>query len=379
MDVRSFELPLTYLPYFLAAGAIIALSWLLAKAFLTKRARSMAVWVEITVPEALQARQVAALWRLVAGILPAARWWRLTPGHVTFEVHAAADRLRCGLWLPPSVHPSPVMRAVVRAWPGAAASITTPPTLPGDLSVLGRRLRYRETGWDQLREDDKPSTSRTSSARSDDSHAVYDALVAASNAGAGILQIAVSRPPMRRLGVLREAAGTKPQAGLNATIAKLPLAVARWLLEAVVDLIGPSNSTQLSSQANVKRDDPYTVRLARRKLAGAPHFVVDVRAAVACKSRRKASTIAADITRGYAVLTNALLPIPWWFARKAVARRDLPGRMSILTTAAEAAVLIPLPAEPTLYAMPAAPGRQRPASTELWSPDPAAWSRSDHL
>ncbi|WP_163571964.1 hypothetical protein [Fodinicola feengrottensis] len=213
----------------------------------THRARQRACWLEIAVPDGLGARQIAGLWRLVAGILPAARWWRLTPRHVSFEVHATRDGLRCGLWLPPSVHADPTSRAITRAWPGAHVTHTMTPQLPVDRPVVGRRLRYRRTAWDPIRDETTLDPHRAGQpgwapSRNEETHAVFDALMAAGEAGCGLLQIAIiSRPSTSQLAVLRRAADPTAPTGLSHCVARLPLTIVRVAVGTMLDIFGPDS------------------------------------------------------------------------------------------------------------------------------------------
>ncbi|WP_163511215.1 hypothetical protein [Fodinicola acaciae] len=365
------------------AGALL---WTIVRALAAGRARRRARWVQITFPEGLGARQVTGLWRLLGGILPAARWWRLRPGHLVVELWAYGDQVRCGLWLPPAVHVEPTMRAIVRAWPGAHVRVTDPPDLPTGRQVVGRRLRYRESGFDAVRDDtrlDPAAMPGRQPARIEDAHAVLDALTTAGHSGVAVLQLVVARPTTSRLNALRAAAaGERAGTPLLGAVGRVPLIMLQLAVEVVIDLLSPGPARDAArgragddhAAGGAAVVDPALVRTARAKLAAAPHFLVDIRTTVAARSRGTASTFVADISRGYAALTHAVIPIPWWPAARATARRPAPGRWAILATAAETAALTPIPTEPALYGMPTASGRHRPATTGLWSPAAGTWS-----
>jgi energy-coupling factor transporter ATP-binding protein EcfA2 len=74
--------------------------------------------------------------------------------HVSFELHWTTAGVAVGLWVPGTIAPHVVERAVEAAWPGARASLTDPtPPLPFEdgVAVLGGGLRLAGGPWQPLR------------------------------------------------------------------------------------------------------------------------------------------------------------------------------------------------------------------------------------
>jgi hypothetical protein len=96
-----------------------------------------------------------ALWSNLAGLLRQHRFPD-PPAHVSFEFHWTVAGVVVGLWVPGTVAPHVVERAVEAAWPGARTNLaaTTPP-LPedADTKVVGGGLRLAGGPWQPLRTD----------------------------------------------------------------------------------------------------------------------------------------------------------------------------------------------------------------------------------
>ncbi len=123
----------------LLAVVVVAVSRRRTAAGMASGARQVAVLA----PPEVDADGASVLWsNLVALLRPA--WRRATGGqpHLGFEVTAGPAGLGICLWVPATVAPGLVERAVEAAWPGAQTT-TTPavPPLPAGTSVTGGELR----------------------------------------------------------------------------------------------------------------------------------------------------------------------------------------------------------------------------------------------
>jgi hypothetical protein len=87
-------------------------------------------WLQITPPVTATPAATVGLWRLLATALPAPGRWSLRPARLVWEVAADPDGMRAGLWLPPGVNPTAVLRLLQRGWPGVRAEQTAPPRVP---------------------------------------------------------------------------------------------------------------------------------------------------------------------------------------------------------------------------------------------------------
>ncbi|MGH8883459.1 MAG: hypothetical protein ACRD0P_39970, partial [Stackebrandtia sp.] len=76
----------------LAAVAVIVialrLAWAACRVLAWWHPPTPPKWLEITPPVTATPEGTLGLWRLLAGVLPAARPWRLVPAHVAWEVYA---------------------------------------------------------------------------------------------------------------------------------------------------------------------------------------------------------------------------------------------------------------------------------------------------
>jgi Helicase HerA, central domain len=120
-----------------------------------RRLAAAARLVYIGVPPQVEPGAADALWGNLAGLLRQRR--RLDPrSHVSFELHWSSRGVAVGLWVPGTIAPHLVERAVEAAWPGARASIAaaTPP-LPDTVgvAVVGGELRLAGGPWQPLRTD----------------------------------------------------------------------------------------------------------------------------------------------------------------------------------------------------------------------------------
>ncbi len=123
----------------LLAVAVVAVARRRTAAAMAHRARQVAVLA----PPEVDPDGASVLWsNLVALLRPA--WRRAIGGqpHLGFEVTAGPGGLGISLWVPATVAPGLVERAVEAAWPGAQTT-TAPavPPLPAGTSVTGGELR----------------------------------------------------------------------------------------------------------------------------------------------------------------------------------------------------------------------------------------------
>jgi len=135
-------------------------------------------WLEITPPVTATPTATLALWRLLAGVLPAAKPWTMLPSHLVWEVYATRDGTRCGLWVPPGVPVNAVRGMIQRAWPGARITDAPPPDVSGTGPVAALRLAATQSDWMPLLDDDALPTT-TSRAGVDVVRGVYGGLAAA--------------------------------------------------------------------------------------------------------------------------------------------------------------------------------------------------------
>jgi energy-coupling factor transporter ATP-binding protein EcfA2 len=109
--------------------------------------------VGILAPPQVEPGAADALWSNLAGLLGQHR--RLDPRpHVSFELHWTTQGLTVGLWVPGTVAPHLVERAVEAAWPGARASVaaaTAPLPDEAGTRVVGGALRLVGGPWQPLR------------------------------------------------------------------------------------------------------------------------------------------------------------------------------------------------------------------------------------
>ena len=333
-----------------------------------------AVWLEVVPPVTATPAATFALWQLLATLLPAARRWTRHPRRLVWEVHATPTGMRAGLWLPPGINPTAVLRALQRAWPGVRAEQATPPVIAPERPAFGVALRSVQPDWLPLVDDPDPiPTPRfASSPEADRIRAVFDGLAAAGRTGAGLLQVHVARAPRQRVTVLRRATVDprrvrRQRGGLRLLI--LALEALRAGIQTALDFVTPNTSTGGRRQPDPM--DPLFAehaRQARAKHAHAPHLLVAVRAFATGPTVAAAGAAAADITSGFILLSPHWRPRRLRRAATAAYRRWVPEHRMHLATAAETAALAGLPAEPSAYGLPAAASRRIPASRDIFTP-----------
>ena len=138
----------------LVAGPLVAAALtaaLLGRAWLRRRQHAAlaadARVITVLAPPLADPAGGEALWGNLGGLLRP-RWARLWHGqpHIGFEYTWAGPVMTIGVWVPGTVPPGMVERAIEAAWPGAHAVTTpaTPPLPPGAL-VTGGTLRLART------------------------------------------------------------------------------------------------------------------------------------------------------------------------------------------------------------------------------------------
>ena len=133
----------------LLAAALTAV--LLGRAWLRRRQHAAfaadARVITVLAPPLADPAGGEALWGNLGGLLRP-RWARLWHGqpHIGFEYTWAGPVMTIGVWVPGTVPPGMVERAIEAAWPGAHA-VTTPatPPLPAGALVTGGTLRLART------------------------------------------------------------------------------------------------------------------------------------------------------------------------------------------------------------------------------------------
>lgn len=358
----------------LAATVLAAVGWRLLRHRVWRTHAARARWLQIIPPVTATPAATVGLWRLLATVLPAPRRWALRPPRLVWEVQADPKGMRCGLWLPPGVNPTAVLRLLQRAWPGARAEQARPPAVSPDRPTAGVALVIGRPEWQPLLDGDRAWRAsgrgqEDAPAEEDRLRAVYDGLASAGRTGGGLLQVHVCRAPRRRIAALRRATvhperARRTNGGALRAVGLLAGGL-RWLIIATLDLLTPG-----PSRPHGERRDPYAAELARQaraKYADAPHLLISVRATTTGPSMSAARTAADDITSGFGLLcahgSRRRLRRPVraaWF-------RWVPETQMILASVIEVAAFAGLPAEPAAYGLPAAASRRRPASREVFT------------
>ncbi|NRQ38438.1 type IV secretion system DNA-binding domain-containing protein [Nonomuraea sp. NN258] len=146
LPARLPEFALAHGPNLLAA---LSLTWAVDRAvrYLLGWARHadmipQARLIEISSPPRSDPEGAAVLWRQLVGLLRPA-WKRLLDGqpHLVWEYHGSDAGVRIQLWVPGTIPPAIVDKAIQAAWPGATTTtIPANPPLPAEADVTGGRL-----------------------------------------------------------------------------------------------------------------------------------------------------------------------------------------------------------------------------------------------
>ncbi|GAA4469743.1 hypothetical protein [Phytohabitans houttuyneae] len=354
----------------LAVAALLGvrLGWAVWRRRVWRVHAARARWLQITPPVTATPAATVGLWRLLATALPAPGRWSWRPARLVWEVVADPDGMRAGLWLPPGINPTAVVRLLQRGWPGVRAEQTAPPRTPTGKQVVALRLVPTQPQWLPLVGDAAPPVRRgiDAGAPEDDRlRAVYDGLASAGRTGGGLLQVHISRAPAHRIRVLRHAMTNPDRArhrprGAAARAAGLLARALRVGTLTVLDLITPGPATPKSPSGTTT--DPYTAELARQaraKFADAPHLLVAVHAIATGPTKAAARAAAADITSGFGLLSPHFTRRRMRRGAVTAAERWVPAKRMSLACVTEAAALAGLPAEPAAYGLPGAASRRR--------------------
>ncbi|MGA5305943.1 hypothetical protein ACPCHT_39055 [Nucisporomicrobium flavum] len=333
-------------------------------------------WLQIIPPVTATPAATVGLWRLLATALPAPSRWTLRPARIVWEVEADPYGMRAGLWLPPGVNPTAVLRLLQRAWPGVRAEQAAPPRMLGGTAIT-LALLPTQPDWLPLVEDLPSAAARrvdTSSPEDDRLRAVFDGLASAGRTGGGLLQVHISRAPAHRMRMLRRATTHPERArkirGASRAVGLLADGL-RALIIGVLNAVTPGPSSTRSQRTT---HDPYVAELARQargKLSAAPHLLVAVYATGSGPTKAAALSAAADITSGFGLLSAHFTRRRLRGGTTAAAQRWAPEARMSLAAVGEAAALAGLPAEPAAYGLPAAASRRRPGNSDFFRAGPA--------
>ena len=221
--------------------------------------------VIVACPPEVDLSGAEAFWsNLVALCRPA--WRRVVDGqpHLAFELTWSSAGLQVGIWVPGTVPPGLVERAVEAAWPAARTSVAEPvPPIPLGAQATGGSLRLADAEWFGLRAEHPADPLR--------------ALLAAADLAAGetaAVQILARPATGRRLARAHRAAA--------ALRAGRPVSRLARLLDLVTP--GPATPAGRSSDPAVAQD----IRAILTK-AASPSWEVAVRYAVATTDTRRAA------------------------------------------------------------------------------------------
>src|SRR6266567_1572834 len=146
LDMALHRYGLVLAVVLLALTVLVAGVWVVAARWRAGRLARGARWVAVLPPPVVEPPAAEALWANLGGLLRShRRLWRGGRPHVAFELRWTVEGLAIGLWVPGTVAPRVVERAVEAAWPGARTDTSEAgPPLPLDRPALGGTLRLAE-------------------------------------------------------------------------------------------------------------------------------------------------------------------------------------------------------------------------------------------
>ncbi|WP_146167655.1 hypothetical protein [Micromonospora sp. MH33] len=362
-------------PLLLAAvAALIAIRvlWAVWQRRVWRRHAAAARWLQITPPVTATPTATIGLWRLLATALPAPRRWALRPARLVWEVEADPDGMRCGLWLPPGVNPTAIVRLLQRGWPGVRAEQTRPPAVPTTGAVAALAVRPTQPDWLPLVEDPTPAPRRgvNAGAPEDDRlRAVYGGLASAGRTGGALLQVHLGRAPAHRLHTLRRAMTNPQRARRPRRTGRAAGLLADGLRALILGVLNIATFGPSSPKRRTSPTDPHTAELARQaraKFADAPHLLVAVHTVTTGPTMAAAVAAAADVSSGFGLLSAHFTRHRLRSGPVAAADRWVPEAQMSLVSVAEAAAFAGLPAEPAAYGLPGAASRRRPATRDVF-------------
>lgn len=361
----------------LAVLVVLVVAWRVWRRRVWRSHAAQARWLQIVPPVTATPAATAGLWRLLATALPAPGRWALRPARIVWEVEADPNGMRAGLWLPPGVNPTAVLRLLQRGWPGVRVGQAPPPAVAGGTATT-LALLPTQPDWLPLVDDPpSPITTRFEGSRPEDDRlrAVFDGLASAGRTGGGLLQVHISRAPAHRMRALRRAS-THPERARKTRGASRAVGLLADGLRALILGVLKAVASGPSGSGGSRRSthDPYLAELARQargKLTGAPHLLVAVYATGAGPTKAAALSAAADITSGFGLLSAHFTRRRLRGGTTAAAQRWVPETRMSLAAVGEAAALAGLPTEPATYGLPAAASRRRPGGRDVFRTGPA--------
>lgn len=263
----------------------------------------------IEAPPAVERASAAAFWANLHGILSALPRRPLAPApRVAFEYRFAEGTLGVALFVPDSVPPGVVERAVEAAWPAARATATAidaPCPLPPGRAVSGARFRVAGPAWRSLRVDHDADPLR----------AVVGAGATAAPGAATVVQV-VARPARRRSGARLARQAAQGGWGRSGSPRGRPPVVARgtrqdgdWraATEKAQDLLWRGEVRAVVAGPAGGRRERAELKARRRGLVGALTLFADARWLTACRLRRPRHVLAARrLGRGHLLSTPEL-------------------------------------------------------------------------
>ncbi len=152
--VAGETLQLTW-PVLLTLALVTLAAMVARRRWHTRRLRDGARYVAILAPPTVDPAGAQALWSNLHGLIrPSLRVrWSGQP-HLVFELTQTTRQVEVGMWVPGTVPPELVERAVASAWPGAQTATRPPETpLPLDSQAAGGTLRLAQPEWYPLASD----------------------------------------------------------------------------------------------------------------------------------------------------------------------------------------------------------------------------------
>ena len=331
----------------LAAGVVaVRVGW---RRWRQRRLATGARLIHILPPPHVEPAAAEALWGNLAGLLRLRRPLDPRP-HVSFELTWTTEGVGIGLWVPGTIAPRLVERAVEACWPGARASThpANPPSPLGDgVALLVGELRLAGGPWQPLRTEHWVDPLR----------AVLGAAGELAEGETATVQVLARPAGSRRLTRAQQAANTL--AGTPARRARLA-----WGL---LDLLTPSGRRSPRRPGSADPQAALAARAALAKLSG-PCWEARVRYGVSgppslpgrLRARAHALAAAYAIYGGRNRLGRRRLR---WQPDRIVATRPL--RRSDLLAAGELAALAHLPVDPAVPGLTRAGARPVPAPPGL--------------
>lgn len=314
-------------------------------------------WIEIRPPAAPSPAGGLALWRQLAPLLTTRQSFTGARPPVAFECLAVSGVMRAGLWVSRTLSPGVIAHVVETAWPGAHATLDTPPALlpvrgEGGRRASGAQVRLARPEWFPLGAT-HPGEASTATSITDPIRGLLATLAGVPAGGVGVLQVLARPATGRQLRRARRAAldlrRPPPTRGL-----RLPG-------------IEPAHPARTAGPG-----DPLAAADTReiaRKLSDPPHFTVAIRLGVAAgagragRRARRGWLRQASAALGLYAGGNQLVLHSLHRPAAVLGSRRLRG--GFLLSVGELAALAHLPGEPSRHGLPIAAARAVAAPAEL--------------